>query len=147
MGTQILEHTRDELTRSLSTEDIKKVRFIKWNELIDGVYKEKLEYLFDLYKNSKSFSNSIHSIVRNTVSKETRIFSDDDINRLGEYIVSELPELINKTRMDGILCDAYTYPFGGELISFVDRIQKGEIHPEIKKNIMDTEPKVFLEVR
>lgn len=49
--------------------------------------------------------------------------------------------------MKGVVCDAFTYPFDGELPELTEKIQNGEIFPEIKENIMDTEPKVFLEVR
>ena len=49
--------------------------------------------------------------------------------------------------MNGVECDAYVYPFDGELVVLTEKIQRGELFPEIKKAIMDTNPKVFLEVR
>ena len=49
--------------------------------------------------------------------------------------------------MNGVECDAFVYPFDGELAMFAEKIQRGELFPEIKKVIMDTKPKVFLEVR
>jgi len=58
-----------------------------------------------------------------------------------------MPEVICRVPIKGYACDACVYPFDGELTQFVEQVQKGEIFPEIKANILDTEPKVFLEVR
>lgn len=62
-------------------------------------------------------------------------------------VIEELPEVLARTPIKGMTFDAYAYPFDGELPELVERIQRGDIFPEIKESIMDTEPKVFLEVR
>ncbi len=147
MGREVLNKVKSEVKRRFSQEKVEKIVYVRWQDLVDESYRNKLDYLRFFYKKDDEFRNTIHSIIRNFVSKENREFSNDEINRLGEYVIEEMPEVINRVNMAGIICDAYTYPFDGDLARLVEKIQKGEIFPEIKENIMDTEPKVFLEVR
>ena len=86
-------------------------------------------------------------ILRNYLKKESREYSDADIHKFGTYVIEELPEIICRVPIAGITYDAFVYPFDGEITRLVEKIQQGKIFPEIKKNVMDTEPKVFLEVR
>lgn len=145
-GEDIFVKVKDKI-KELPSEQINRLLFVKWNEIIDDGYNKKLEYLRDLYSGNSSFKETIHSIVRSHTSNENREFSNDDINTLGLYIIEELPECINRVKMQGVIVDAYVYPFDGELTRLIEQIQNGDIFPEIRENIMDTEPKVFLEVR
>lgn len=145
-GENIFSSVKDKI-KELPLEQINRLLFVRWDEIIDGAYSKKLEFLRALYQNNSLFNEAICNIVRAHVSNEDRKFSDDDIYKFGLYIIEELPECINRVSMRGIVVDAYAYPFDGELTRFIQQIQDGEIFPEIKENIMDTEPKVFLEVR
>lgn len=147
MGTDILNNVKAQLEKELSAEDNKKIIYVKWQSIVDDSYKNKLGYIQSLYQNNTEFKNTIETIVRGLTSKEVKTFTDQEITRLGEYIVAEIPEVINRVKMAGSICDAYVYPYDGELTRLIEKIQKGEVFPEIKENIMDTEPKVFLEVR
>lgn len=147
LGSDILHQTRLALENQLSTEELSKITYCKWSELADSNYKEKVDYLNRLYENRSDFQEAITSIVKGFTQKESRQFSDTDILRLGQYIIEELPEIINRVPMNGIECDAFVYPFDGELPVLTEKIQRGELFPEIRQTIMDTEPKVFLEVR
>lgn len=146
-GKEILEQTRKTLEEQLSKESVEKIKYFQWTDIADTEYQSKVEYLRNLYTNNNDFRNSILSIVKGFTSRENRSFTDENILRLGEYILEELPEIINRVRMGDVECDAYVYPFDGELPVFAEKIQMGEVFPEIKEAIMDTEPKVFLEVR
>lgn len=147
MGTSILEEVKVNLEKVLSAEDFEKIKFVKWKDVVDESYQEKVHFLYDKYENDFLFKESIQDIVKNGISKEERLFSKDDINRLGHYLIEEMPEVLSKVKMVGLDCDAYVYPNSGEFVTFIERIQKGEIFSEIKENIIDTEPKIFLEVR
>lgn len=147
MGDNILQETKDALRKVLDDDLFNKVRFVKWNEIVDDGYKKKLDFLYKMYNENMDFRNAIFSIVKNTVANESRVFTDERLYKFGEYIIEELPEVLTRTPMQGIVCDAYAYPQTGDLVYFVDKLQQGLIFPEIKNVIIDTEPKVFLEVR
>jgi hypothetical protein len=147
MGDILLNEVKTELSKSISSRDYERIKFAKWNELIDTGFTMKLDFLRNFYIHNASFKSKIHSIVRNVTSKEDRVFDDSEVHRLGDYIIEEMPELISRVNMIGIICDAYVYPFDGELAEFIEHIQKGQEFPEIKECVMDTEPKVLLIVK
>lgn len=146
-GDNILKQVMGLVNEQLPESDSKKVLYVKWSSFVDESYKAKLNYLYELYKNNEEFKTLIHSVVNSFLSKEERKFKDRQINRFGDYLIEEIPEHINRVNMAGIRCDAYVYPENAKFPELIEKIQKGEIFPEIKKNIMDTEPKVFMEVR
>lgn len=147
MGTKILKEVEEKLREILSYDDFNKIIFVKWRELVDIKYYKKVSYLAEKYIQDNNFRNSIENIVKSFTSKEVRRFREQEIHRLGDYIIQELPECLCRVQMAGYDCDAYTYPFDGELPEFIEKIQNGKIFPEIKENIIDTKLKVFLAVR
>lgn len=147
MGSEIIQSVREQIEKSISQDDLKKIVYVTWNEIIDAKYERKMAFLIRLFFSSENFRNKVTSIVRDGVAKEARKFTDDEIQKLSMYILHEMPELICRVPMKEYRCDAYVYPFDGELTRLAEQIQKGEVFPEIKENILDTEPKVFLEVR
>ena len=87
------------------------------------------------------------TMVKDFTSHEKRSFSQKEISRLGEYLIEELPELIARTPIVGYTYDACAHPFESEITVLAEQIQMDAIFPEIRQKMMDTEAKVFLEVR
>lgn len=145
-GAKLFAEVREGL-KDLHAEDLNRIVFVTWDEIVDDSFREKLTYLNTRYAEEGTFRETIHSLVRSHTSKEARSFSDEDIHRFGQYIVEEMPEFLARVPMKGIVVDAYTYPIDNTLTKFAEQIQKGEIFPEIKEKILDTEPKVFIELR
>jgi tRNA-dependent cyclodipeptide synthase len=131
------------IDKDFSDEQVSRILFVTWDELIDNEFKKKLVYLDSLYENNQAFKDKILSVVKAHISKESRKFSEEDIHRFGQYIIAEMPEVLNRVPMKGVICDAYMYPYDNELTKFAEQLQKGEIFPEIKEHVIDTEPKVF----
>ncbi len=124
-----------------------KVIFATWDDLVDDKFKEKVKITYEFYDSNSAFREHIHALVRNYTSKEVRSFSDADIHHFGKYLIEEIPEIVNRVSVKGFVVDAYTYPYDNDTSKLAEQIQMGEIFPELKAKIMDTEPKVFLEVR
>lgn len=146
MGTDFLSAVKDEVNKTFTNSDAKRIRCVKWNQL-DPSNLEKVAYVYSYAESHRDFRNQIESIVREFTSKEQRKFNDVEIKRLGDYLIEELPEQICRINMDGEECDAFAYPYSSSVTAFFEDIKQGKIFPEIRENIMDTEPKVFLEVR
>jgi len=147
MGNEILSEVEESIKRQLPAKYISRIKFSRWAGLLDEKYIAKKDFLYEMYEKDVAFKNAIRNLVRNYVSKDKRSFSDGEIDYLGTYILEELPEVMCRVQIDGIACDAYAYPFDGELTKLVEKIQQGDVFPEIKERILDTKPKVFLEVR
>ena len=146
MGADILDDVKQRLADQLSSKDQEKILYVRWEDFVDESYKVKLNYLYSFYKDNLEFKAAVHSIVRSFTSKEKKNFTDSQINRLGDYLIEEIPECMNRVEMAGNICDAYAYPFDSEMARLIEKMQYGEIFPEIKAHIMYTEPKVLLEV-
>jgi tRNA-dependent cyclodipeptide synthase len=147
MGDEFLKDFKEKVDEELSADEKHHIVYAKWDKLITPAYKEKLLYLYGRYTENGSFREAIQAIVKEFTAKERRNFSEQEINRLGDYIVEEFPEVLSRVPIDGYIYDAYAYPFSGSLTKLVEQIQLGTIFPEIRENVMDTEPKIFLEVR
>lgn len=147
MGESIMREVKSEIDKTFT--DIKKdrIEYVHWNEIIDEEYKTKLEFLYKYYESNPDFKNAITGMVKNHINGEARSFSDESIELMSKYILEELPECISRVKTGAVKCDAYAYPADGFLPEFIEKIQKGEIFSEVKDVILDTEPKVFLEVR
>jgi tRNA-dependent cyclodipeptide synthase len=147
MGDEILKEIRLLAETRFSPNQLSKIHYEKWDSLITPNFQDKLDWLNAKYETDLVFRNSIIEIVNGFTKDENREFSDDDKIKLGKYIILELPEIIGRTAINNLLFEAYAYPYDGELVNFVEKIQKGELFPEIRDKVMDTEPKVMLVVR
>ena len=146
-GQNILDQVKSLVDKELNIEDKSKIVYAHWSDLLDNEYKQKVQYFYDLYKNNEEFRNNIIGLVKSHIRKENRLFRDEAIEKMAAYILEELPEIMCRLNIAGIFCDAHVYPYDGELIEFVEKLQKGVVFPEIKEKIMDIEPRVFIEVR
>lgn len=146
MGQEMLENVRREAEKNFSPQEQARIIYATWDDITDENYRKKVAYLYGLYDSSPEFKLCIRSIIQKWVLKEERTFNEKEIEYLGTYLLEELPEVIARVPINGIVFDALVYPFDGEAMQLVDTIQHGVLFPEIKEKILDTEPKVFLEV-
>jgi tRNA-dependent cyclodipeptide synthase len=146
-GQNILNEVRNQINGSFSKEELSRISYAHWDELVDDRYRENVNYLYNLFNTNNGFKKAILNLVENHISKESRAFSNESMEKMACYILEELPEILCRVKIAGTVCDAYVYPFDGELCVFAQQLQNGEIFPEIKEVIITTEPKVFLEVR
>lgn len=146
-GSETLQCIRDLAEQSLPKYDLAKIVYATWSDVSDKKYQEKVDFLYKAYGMNVSFREHVKSVVREWLRGEERKFSDLEIEKFGFYVLEELPELVGRVPIKGIVCDAYIYPQASALTQFVEDLQNGVIFPDIGQQILDTNPKVFLEVR
>ncbi len=132
---------------NLTEEERDRIIYTTWNDVITPEYQAQVNFLYEYYEKNEDFKNTIYGFVHNYIARKGAVYSDQNIHKLGSYIIEELPEITACVPIAGIVCDAYVYPFDGEVTRMVEKIQKGEIFPEIREKILNTKPKVLLEVR
>lgn len=147
MGTEFLEKIKTEVEKLFPIDSKERIIYAKWKDLADDRYLKKVSFLYEKYETDPVFRNTVEGFVRGFVSKEQRQFTEVEIHYMGSYLIEEIPELINRVPIKKVICDAFCYPFDGVVSAFAEDLEFGRTFPEIKDNIMDTEPKVFLEVR
>ena len=147
MGDEILRKTKELVDEKFTPEQLAKIHYAKWDELLTPEYQKKLDFLREKYKIDPTFRETIIKLINDFTKEENRTFSPEEKLKLGTYLVEELPELLCRVPIRSLPFDGNAYPYDSEFLAVIEKIQKGEMFPEIKLNIMDTEPKVFLEVR
>lgn len=146
-GQEMLKNIENAVKETFSPQEQEKIVYATWDDLVDDSYKRKVAYLYGLYKTNREFKSRIISIIQDGTSHEKRTFNQKETDLLGTYILEELPEMIARISIKGVVYDANVYPFDGEICKLAEDIQLGKFLPEIKEILLDTEPKVFLEVR
>lgn len=147
LGNEILEEVKVLANSKLTPDQFSKLYFAKWDELLTPAFQEKLDFLNKKYSTDSEFKRTIVELVDSFTSNENRLFSNEDKVKLGSYVVAEFPEIIARTPINGLIFDAYAYPYDGKLPELVENIQKGDLFPDVRDKVMDTEPKVLLVVR
>ncbi len=149
LGTDLLEQVRQEVEKTFSPEEISRIHYVKWSVIANNTFKLKVKFLYDFYHKNEEFKSYLQSIVKKAITKETspRTFSESEIFRLADYIIEELPEQTTRVPMGDFSCDAFVYPYDGDIVELSEKIQRGDKFPEIRDAIIDTEPKVFIAVR
>jgi tRNA-dependent cyclodipeptide synthase len=146
-GEKFVADIESEVHKVFSPEDVQKIFFARWSDLMTKDFLEKRDYLYSVYESDNEFKEYIHGIVRLFLSEEQRTFSQDAIHKLGTYIIEELPEIICRVPIKSMSYEANAYPFDSAITELAEKIQQGVLFPKIKENILDTEPRVFFEVR
>ena len=147
MSVEMLDSVRKKAEEVFSQEEQSRIVYATWSDLTDESFKNKVKWLYKYYEQDSVFKKTILDVVQNLTSVEDRDFSEKDIEKFGTYILEELPEVMGRVSIKDIVCDAYVYPFDGILTELIEDIQIGKKFPAVREKIMDTEPKVFLEVR
>lgn len=147
MSEEFLNLLQDKARHHFTKSDQDRIIYATWDDVGDSAYQSHVKYFYQKFESDDAFAFSVKSIVRDWVSKEERTFTENDVTRFSHYILEELPECLLRVPIKGLVCDAYAYPFDGQLPEFIESLQKGDIFPEIKKELGILSPKVFLVVR
>ena len=86
MGGEIIKNCKEEIERTFSQTDKDKIRYATWKDVLNNVYRKKVEYLYSEYDTNSDFQKIIQGFVRSHIADETRSFSEEDIYKLGTYI-------------------------------------------------------------
>lgn len=147
LGQEILLEVETIAKQKIMSTQQKMIYYAQWDTLRTTEFQSKVSYMYHKYETDSYFHKRIEDLIVTFTENELKHFTPLEIEKLGTYLLEELPELLNRVPINGRVVDAYAYPFDSELLEIVESIQQGNLFPEIKKDIMDTEPKVFLEVR
>lgn len=105
----------DKAKRTLYKEEndpsyITSVHVVFWNDIQNPGYKHLQEILADEYKINKKFQKKVLYFVNKYIESRKVIVSDEDKNKLAEYIINELPTLLGGIFWDNTLYNLILYP-------------------------------------
>ncbi len=125
------------LVKTLSPEDQKKIKIVRWAD----VWTEKTEKFYDIlkeeYLTNLVFKKEVDVPIISFLKNSQRTVKDSRVAKMSEYILKELPFLLDGVGYEQIKYNLLVYPTYskvslGELSS---KIQKGEKYADLKKKL------------
>lgn len=147
MREDLIKAVKGRVSEELSPEEQQHIYYKMWDDLRTDDYQSKLDYLYDKYNTDAGFRKTILNIINGFLAKESRTFSDSDKEKMGTYIIEELPEMLNRFPIEGLKYDANAYPHDTAVTKLAEDIQRKIKFPEIANKIIDSGNRVFLEIR
>ncbi len=125
-----------EILTELSEEERKLIEIIRWEDVKkDPFIKELTPFFYKEFETNKPFREEILKIVRGFTKNEERNFNEEEIRRLCDYILSEIPEILCGFNHNGIYYNCYLHPQDTYLNLLMEKIQNKEIFPEFHEKI------------
>ncbi len=101
----------DQALAMLAPERRGKLIVLEWTDLVyESDFRHNLSVLSNEYATHRPFRDALQAIVRNNLGPIVQRLDDLGIERLTQYVVNELPELIAGFRHDGIHFNLNVYP-------------------------------------
>ncbi|MCK4552604.1 tRNA-dependent cyclodipeptide synthase [Candidatus Pacearchaeota archaeon] len=137
----------NELIKELPKEVRKKVEIIRWEEVKKDIFNKKfIPVLYKEFEQNKEFKTSVINLVKDNLQNSKDKFDDEKIEKLAEYILEELPELLHGFTFKEIYYNCYLYPYDSSLTIFVEKIQNKELFSELHKKL-DIKQNVFVALK
>jgi len=124
-----------------------KIEILKWEDVKKDSYNKKfIPFFFEEFSKNKEFREEIIRLVKGFTKKDPQNFNQEEINKLCEYVLLELPELLHGFDYKGTHYNCYTYPFDSPLTRMVEKIQKKVLFPYFYDKI-GIQKNVFVELK
>lgn len=132
----------------LSKEKRELIDIIRWNDVKkDIAYKIAFPIFLKKFETNSEFKSEIKQIIKDFASKlDQPSMREEKIDRLGMYVIEELPELMNGFTFGGTYYNCLLYPFDGLLVQLIEEIQKKEKFPELHDELK-IKSNVFVELK
>ena len=140
-------HRINNIISKLSKRDQSRIFIVRWDDVKKDTFnKEFIPFFYREFERNKDFNREIKKIVLSFTKTEVKSFSNKEVDKLCEYILQELPELLHGFTYKRTYYNCYTYPFDNLLTQLVEKIQKKEIFPHFHKKL-GIKRNVFVELR
>jgi tRNA-dependent cyclodipeptide synthase len=112
-----------------------KVRVLHWGDILSKEYVRKVGLTFKEFKENKDFKSKILKIGEDFIEGRKLDLNKLERIRLAEYILNELPLLIEGLCFDGKNYEVLPYPVSDSLDDFLLDIQKGDLFEDYLKKL------------
>lgn len=128
---------------SLSKEDQDKIIILRWDDLEKSFrYYDFKKLFYDEFDQNPNFKNFIVNIVKSNLGDESEEFSEQEIEKLAQYVLDELPLFLRGIEYGRVLYNLHPYPKFTMLNDLAERMWAGEIFQELYEKI--GKPKVAI---
>jgi tRNA-dependent cyclodipeptide synthase len=130
-----------EIIDTLSGEDKKKISVVRWKDLLENEdYRMKLKAIKDEFEDNKEFHDFITDIVKSGRSDRSERLSkmtDEELDRLSNYVLYELPHFMNGVQgdRDDLVYTIIPYPGLNKLDDLAVGLCNGTMFVELSKKL------------
>jgi tRNA-dependent cyclodipeptide synthase len=117
------------LLGELSKEERNKIKIILWKDILSKDYVKKIRMTFEEFEKNPQFKEEILEIVALFI-KGRQGMTKEDMNKLSEYILNELPLLIEGLSFEGDYYELMPYPIKDRLDDLILDLQEGRKYRE-----------------
>jgi tRNA-dependent cyclodipeptide synthase len=120
-----------------SEKEQKKVLILRWSDIWDEPKKKIKIRLEEKYKSNKEFMEIITSFVKKYAEKRKKELTEEQMDYLSQYILSELPTLLEGISYKSKKYDLLLYPTFAHsgMSDFVLDVEGGETFPELRSEL------------
>jgi tRNA-dependent cyclodipeptide synthase len=130
-----------EIIKNLPKTERDKIRIVRWSEVLENdKYKRNLELIKEEFKNNQEFYNYIIDIVlngRKDRAEKLASLPKEKLDRLAEYVLSELPHFINGVQGygDDTIYTVLPYPGLNKLDELFIGLSNGTMFKELSEKL------------
>lgn len=134
----------EEIINRLPEDDKNKVHLVRWGEISENdKYKNNLQLIKEEFKNNEEFHNYIIDIVlngRKDRAEKLASLPNEKLDRLAEYVLSELPYFINGVQGygDDLIYTVLPYPGLNKLDELCIGLSTGTMFKELSEKLKPT---------
>lgn len=123
-----------------------KIRVLHWKETEDDSYIKTLKIITTAFEHNTKFRKMVVQMVKETPHLGSLNFLEHQYEKLAQYIVNELPVLINGLNIDNVHYELFPYPGFANLDYLALDLQEGKTFPEITAQLNVQEKLRLLEL-
>ncbi|MDD3531335.1 MAG: tRNA-dependent cyclodipeptide synthase [Candidatus Pacebacteria bacterium] len=132
-GAELETVVRD-IVRELNIP-ISKIEIVHWQDVEDAFYQKTLVVIKTAFAENEKFRHAVVQMVKETPHIQTLDLQTFDYEKLAQYIINELPVLIDGIEVAGVWYTLFPYPGFAKLDYLALDLQEGTSFPEISKQL------------
>lgn len=113
------------------------VKIIRWEDLMNQKnYSDSIIVIKDFYENNINFRETIYSIIKEHLwDRVNRVKNISDFDKLAQYVLYELPFLLNWFEYEWLIFNLHPYPWLSSLDDLFFWIRNKNIFPELAEKL------------
>jgi tRNA-dependent cyclodipeptide synthase len=131
-----------EVTSCLNPTERKRVVILRWHDIETSEYSEKLKVIKKAFQQNVEFKKRVLGIVQDY---NTKTSSGDILEQLAEYLLRELPILIEGVHHEKHVYELLLYPGLSGIDNLAVELQEGKVFPKISSSLHITSKLKILE--
>lgn len=136
-----------EIMKEFSREEQEKILILRWKDIWDERKEKIRQILEEEYKSNKEFKEQVQFFLKKYSDKRDKELDKEKLDYLAQYILYELPTLLDGIEYDKVKYRLLLYPTfeSSGMSEVVTKIKQGKIFPNLRKKLNLAEKTIMVE--